>query len=562
MQELFIDNIFGYGFAIPSIAMVLQVRTFRFSRGLPLETVALSILLIGASYNVKADDEYQYCSIDKRGSCSESAQIPSPHDLDHDQSIDTACYRAAVLEHQRIDQEDVKETVDSNLEVFKRVANIASKNHVNILVFPEDGLFIGNIREDVVPVLTEIPDPEKLESTNDNPCLQPTFYESSYILRNLSCIARENNLYVVANFGTKETCKPYSKIGSQTCPECGYLTLNTDVVLDSDGRFIKRYRKHNIFIEIFQKAPTLEKAYFDSPYGRFGIFTCFDLIFKSPAIDLVEQFNIETIIFPTWWYDELPILTAIQYQDGWSWTQRVNFIGANIQRPSLGSTGSGIFSGYNTVYTGVGGKTSKLVIGNLPKEPLLSSECSRNFNPAIVDVETHNIASAYKYKHYELLPSDSITPLDDNQRKLTQCSGQVCCTLDYRLRVVGQRPKYVLIIRDSRRPGPFEWYEQVCFVAVLESDFKGTKLDEVRFSSKAHSEFETIALEGTFGTKYVYPIAGHEVSELISRRDRTFNCDQQEDNKVKCRLEYMGNPKPIYAFGLYGRLYEGDKVMS
>lgn len=542
--------------------MVLRIRSLSFPRKPFLETVVLLILLIRANYNVWAEDEYQHCSIDKRGSCSESAQIPSPHDLDYDQSIDPACYRAAALEHQRIDQEDVKETVDNNLEVFKRVASIASKNHANILVFPEDGLFIGKTREDVVPVLTEIPDPESLDSANDNPCLQPTFYESSYILRNLSCIARENNLYVVGNFGTKESCKPYSKIGSQTCPEWGYLTLNTDVVLDSDGRFIKRYRKANIFIEIFQKAPTLEKAYFDSPYGRFGIFTCFDLIFKSPAVDLVEQFNIETIIFPTWWYDELPILTAIQYQDGWSWTQRVNFIGANIQRPARGSTGSGIFSGYNTVYTSVGGKTSKLVIGNLPKEPLLSSECSRNFNPAIVDVETHNIAPAYEYKHYELLPSDSITPLEDNQRKLTQCSGRVCCTLDYKLRVVGQRPKYVLIIRDSRRPGLFEWHEQVCFVAVLESNFKGTKLEEVRFSSKTYSGFETLALEGSFDTKYVYPIGGHDVSELINRRDRLFNCDQHEDNRVKCRLDYTGKPKPIYAFGLYGRLYEGDKVTS
>lgn len=522
--------------------------------------VFLLVLLTGVSFSATVGDEYQYCSIDDRESCSESAQIPSPHDLGHVQPIETACYRAAVLEHQRIDLEDVRETVDNNIEVFKRVARIASKNHVNILVFPEDGLFIGKTREHVVPVLTEIPDPEKLDLTNDNPCLHPTIYESSYILRNLSCIARENDLYVVANFGTKQTCRPNSKVGSLICPEWGYLTLNTDVVLDSSGKFIKRYRKENIFIEIFQKAPTTEWAYFDSPYGRFGIFTCFDLIFKRPAVDLVEKYNIETVIFPTWWYDELPILTALQYQDGWSWTQKVNLISANIQRPSLGSTGSGIFSGYNTVYSSAGSLTSKLVIGNLPKELLLSSECSRDFNPLIIDVETQNIASEYEYKHYDLLPSDSITSLQDNQKRFTKCSGRVCCTLDYKLRDSENIHKHILIVRDSARPGLFGWYEQVCFLGVMNSETDESKLVGAHFSSRAHSEFDKLQLEGTFNTKYVYPIGGHNVSVLVNRRDREFSCDQQEDSTFKCKLEYIGIPRQIYAFGLYGRPYENDKV--
>lgn len=520
-----------------------------------LEVVFLLTFLNELSFNARAFGEYQYCSVDNRDSCSESAQIPSPHDLDH---VESACYRAAVLEHQRIDQEDVRETVDNNLKVFERVAKEASKNHVNILVFPEDGLFIGKTREYVVPVLTEIPEPEKLDSASDNPCLHPTFYESSYILRNLSCMAREYDMYIVANFGTKQTCEPNSAVGTLVCPEWGYLTLNTDVVLDSDGKFIKRYRKKNIFIEIFQEAPTTEWAYFDSPYGRFGLLTCFDLIFKSPAVDLIESYNIDTLIFPTWWYDEIPILTALQYQDGWSWAHKVNLISSNIQRPSLGSTGSGIFSGYNSVYSSAGGLTSKLVMGNLPREPLLSSECTRNFNPEMVDVETQNIASEYEHKHYELLPSDSITTLNRNQGKLTKCSGQVCCSLDYKLRISEKIEKHILIVRDSARPGLFGWHEQVCFLGILKSEFDEKKLKEAHFSSKAYSEFVQLQLEGSFSTKYVYPIGGHDVSVLVDRRDREFSCDRRMNNTLKCRLEYIGAPKPIYAFGLYGRLYESD----
>lgn len=519
---------------------------------------SLLLAIITTSYISKADDsgeEYQYCSLDNRDSCSESAQIPSPHDLDYIQPLDTACFRAAVLEHQRIDQDDVRETVDNNLEVFKRIAKVAAKNHVNILVFPEDGLFIGPTRESVAPVLTEIPDPERLTFSNKNPCLQPTLYESSYILRNLSCIARENNLFLLSNFGTKQTCEPYTSVGDQTCPQEGFLTLNTDVVLDNEGNFIKRYRKHNIFIEIFHKSPTLEKIYFDSPYGRFGIFTCFDLIFKSPAIDLVEEFNIDTVLFPTWWYDELPILTALQYQDGWSWTQKVNFLGSNIQKPNLGSTGSGVFSGLNTIYTGPGSLTSKLIIGNLPKEPLLSSECSLKFNPIIIDVETQNKAPPYKYKHYDLLPNDSIYTLQESQKKHTECSGNVCCTIEYKLKTFEQVSRYALIVRDGPRPGLFNWYEQVCFLAVSESPINKRKLDDVVYSKDGHLLFDHLSLEGSFDTKYVYPIGGHNVSTLINRREREFNCEQTRDTRVKCKLNYTGI-KPIYTFGMYGRLYD------
>lgn len=50
---------------------------------------------------------------------------------------------------------------------------------------------------------------------------------------------------------------------------------------------------------------------FDTDFNvTFGHFICFDLLFKTPATDLVLDHGIENIIFPTMWYSELPFLTG------------------------------------------------------------------------------------------------------------------------------------------------------------------------------------------------------------------------------------------------------------
>jgi hypothetical protein len=42
---------------------------------------------------------------------------------------------------------------------------------------------------------------------------------------------------------------------------------------------------------------------------KLGIFTCFDILFKSPAQDLAEE-GVDGVIFPTMWFSELPFLTG------------------------------------------------------------------------------------------------------------------------------------------------------------------------------------------------------------------------------------------------------------
>jgi predicted amidohydrolase len=49
---------------------------------------------------------------------------------------------------------------------------------------------------------------------------------------------------------------------------------------------------------------------FDAFGARFGMITCFDIMFQHPAVTLVKQYRVTDIIFPTAWIQELPFLTG------------------------------------------------------------------------------------------------------------------------------------------------------------------------------------------------------------------------------------------------------------
>lgn len=52
-----------------------------------------------------------------------------------------------------------------------------------------------------------------------------------------------------------------------------------------------RYHKHNLYFEeAFDVPPQPEILTFDTPFaGRFGLITCFDILFPEPTVTLVEK---------------------------------------------------------------------------------------------------------------------------------------------------------------------------------------------------------------------------------------------------------------------------------
>lgn len=543
---------------------------------LTIKVFFITVLLI--NLNLTSVQANQACD-QKDSHQSQQCDIKQAKQVEQNDSKQTttnSCVKVASLESTNADGSNCRESANKNLATIQQAAKIAQEQGVKILVTPEDGI-IYDVAS-LADCLEEIPNPDVLEAgQNDNPCLQAKQYAKSMpILSKLSCIARGSKLYLIANFGTKQTCSAGEQVNDTTCPSSGYLMLNTDVVFDPEGRFIRRYRKYNPFVitELFDKAPSPEHIYFDTPYGRFGLFTCFDLLFKVPAIDLVEKYAIDTVIFPTWWFDEMPILTAPQIQDGWSWSNRVNLIAANILRPQLASIGSGIYSGRNIIQTGAYNKRNKLLIANVDK--FNSNDCPKEkqeFSAQFINVDDKRRSDSYGHHNLILRSNDSITILNKSQDSITSCAGEVCCTLEYKADKLKAHSMdtLVMIVRDAPRVGPMPWYEQFCLVASIDGEVPSlnetTQLYHgLYFNELAGYSFDKLKMSLNTTTKYVYPFAGHDIANLVSRQQRDFGCKQQASNsnagdiKTICEheLNSAATKVPIYSFGMYGRCYDCD----
>lgn len=73
-----------------------------------------------------------------------------------------------------------------------------------------------------------------------------------------------------------------------------------------------RYRKFNLFGEFYvNQTAEPDISIFETDFGiKFGMFTCFDILFQRPALELIEKYGIKHFIFPTMWFSELPFLTG------------------------------------------------------------------------------------------------------------------------------------------------------------------------------------------------------------------------------------------------------------
>src|SRR5690606_13457087 len=108
--------------------------------------------------------------------------------------------------------------------------------------------------------------------------------------------------------------------------------------------------------------------------------------------------KVDTIVFPTWWLDELPFLQASAIQAGFAAGHKVNLVAANIHNVAvsiahsfcrcrfklslsqLGARGSGIYSGAFGDFETINDFDSKtqLLVANLPISPSNGHRCETN----------------------------------------------------------------------------------------------------------------------------------------------------------------------------------------
>ncbi|XP_075231945.1 vanin-like protein 1 isoform X2 [Lycorma delicatula] len=331
----------------------------------------------------------------------------------------------------------------SELTVFKNIENYGdivkrlktSYSELQIVVFPEAGITsLEWLRGNESNIYTEVVPSAEDKNT---PCLTNS---SGKALTELCYIAKNNSVYLVVNLIEKYINNDTTKY------------FNTDVVFNKNGTVIARYRKYNLYgaggLSKPDKNDTIQ--YFDTDFGvKFGIFTCFDILFKTPALELVDASH---IVFPTAWYSELPFLTAIQEQSAWSYATNKVLMASNYNNPAKGCTGSGIYFGQlsdpktinqRSLQTQVDGTFA--IISNIPKNlsvpvdspysQLLFFDSFTNmndFNTTKLKVKTEKLDSYSTMIINESINYNILYPFNNTLYSNTLiskqiCNGEFCC---------------------------------------------------------------------------------------------------------------------------------------
>ncbi|XP_040206380.1 pantetheinase-like [Rana temporaria] len=460
----------------------------------------------------------------------------------------------AVYEHAVILPEDTtipvsaQEALDlmnKNMDILEKAVKAAAEQGAHLIVTPEDGIYGWRFtRETILPYLEDIPDP----SVNWIPCTDPERYGPAPVQTRLSCMAKHNSIYVVANFGDKKLCTTFDA----ECPDDGQYNYNTAVVYDSQGKLVARYHKYNLFLgeKQFNAPSEPELVTFDTPFGKFGIFICFDLLFYNPAVALVVEHNVDTILFPTAWMNLLPHLTAVEFHSAWAMGMGVNLLSANTHNTSMRMTGSGIFSPDKVVpyFYNMENEEGQLLISELSSHPRKSATYSPtkwNLHASIIQ----NFPSGSNvFKGYLFSDNYTFTELTDLQGKYTVCQNQLCCHLDFKMADKHESEIYVLGVFDGLHVVEGEYYLQVCTLLKCQSTDIASCGESVE---QASTRFESFSLSGNFSTSYVFPEVLLTQIHLAPDLFQVLN-----DGRLISKVGISSHP--LLSATLFGRWYEQD----
>jgi len=419
-------------------------------------------------------------------------------------------------------------------------------------VFPEDGVYgmMFHRRRDLVfPYLEYIPD----TNSSWNPCQQPLRFNETEIQRTLSCMARENSMYVVANIGDKQPCKQTT---DNICPPDGHYQYNTDVVYDPSGKMVAKYHKYNLFFEDqFDQPPDTEIITFDTPFGRYGVFTCFDLLFEHPPIDLVSKHGIQNIVFPTAWMDASPFFTSIQFHSAFAAGHGTNFLAANIHWPEQRFHGSGIYTPdgaaayyYNTTI----GSTAMLVVKEIPVLRQSQGVNSFHHQPQQSD-DTAAPSDVFR----AVLFDDTFNLVQLGQPSGIQevCHNNLCCSVSYQINSTAIGKEFFAVgAFDGLHTHEGSYYLHICtIIRCMKSE--NTTVCTDRLKETINFDLISFEMHGNFSTPYVYPemlLVGQEDFTLAPYpRQWTYSGD-----RLKTTRPFHD---PLAVAALFGRWYGRDQ---
>ncbi|XP_043821784.1 biotinidase isoform X2 [Dromiciops gliroides] len=476
-------------------------------------------------------------------------------------------YVAAIYEHPSVlspdptvltDRESALGLMNQNLDLYEEQIEASAKEGVQIIVFPEDGIHGFNFtRDSIYPFLDFLP---PLQSGKWNPCLEPRKFRDTEVLQRLSCLAIKGQMYLVANMGTKQPCNS----SDPQCPSDGRYHFNTNIVFSDNGTLVASYRKQNLYFEYAFDTPSeVDHSTFDTPFaGKFGIFTCFDILFFEPAVSLVRDYAVKHIVYPAAWMNQLPLLAGIEFQQGFAVAFNVNVLAANLHHPSFGMTGSGIHTPQKSFwYHDMESSEGRLIIAHIPKNPtgagLLwngtgrSDESPRQLCEKDPDAHcseppkwSHEMPPSF---HSEMMYDNfTLVPVWEKQGSLRVCANSLCCYLDYQRHTLSS-DLYALGVFDALHTVHGTYYVQACALVKCGGPHFETCGHEI---THATDTFD-FHLWGNFSTSFVYP--------LLLTSGMTLESPGQlgwEGNYYFMRKNQLSSG--LVTAALYGRWYERD----
>ncbi|XP_048416008.2 biotinidase [Stegostoma tigrinum] len=477
-------------------------------------------------------------------------------------------YTAAVYEHPSVLQlnstilstrSEALEIMRENLNIYQEQVNAASKQGVKIIVFPENGIHGFHLsRPALFPYLEPIPDPNVVQW---NPCLHPTVYNDTEVLHQLSCMARNGSMHLIANMGERQTCEQ----SDPKCPPDGRYHFNTNVVFDAEGTLIAKYQKWNLYFEDAYDTPkTVQHVIFDTPFaGRFGIFTCFDILFYEPAVSLIENYGVKQIIFPTAWMNLLPLLSAIEFHQAFAAAFGINLFAANQHHPEYNMTGSGIYTPLDFPYY-YNSETSegKLLVAKVPiitstqNHSLQQSKVTNYLEASPLQKEggkqeqTGPLESndpGYVFHNVMMFDNYTFTSLTGLQGNLQVCSNTLCCHVAYKRSGHTDGNLYALGAYDGLHTVNGIYYIQVCALVKC----AGSSYDTCGQSVTTASDIIDFRLWGNFSTIHIYP-------EILADGMKIYRADARGWTNNNYYMTKKGMSVGLVTAAFYGRWYEKD----
>eukprot|EP01126_Amoeba_proteus_P053594 TRINITY_DN6538_c0_g2_i2.p1 TRINITY_DN6538_c0_g2~~TRINITY_DN6538_c0_g2_i2.p1 ORF type:complete len:451 (-),score=74.37 TRINITY_DN6538_c0_g2_i2:82-1434(-) len=436
------------------------------------------------------------------------------------------------------------------IQVFMKEAQ---DSNVQIIVFPEYGLYgpIFTTRYDVLPFLENIPD------VGTNPCLDWKDSSQKYefpITYRASCMARKYGMVLVLDMGDKVMCTNQSE--SNKCPDSGFFQYNTQVAYDEQGKLLGKYHKRHLYYEPEFDYGQGKPQNFTTSFGvNFGMFICFDIVFRDPPISLVME-GISDFVFSSWWVNTPPLLTATIMQQSWSLVFGRNILASNSGH-SWSSSGSGIYHNgkalnfyYNNDPTS---EHSKLLIADVEK---ITSTGTSNHDHFI------NPSDNQHHHHHPVNPHEDIVSNDPhlinpNFKKLDTTGGNkgslelslpsVTCWLNYSISPKSNSNQSYYFFVFS---GPFGLINATfCALVMCAHD----NMPECLFSSSGGMQGDIIfGLHTVISAKFyekdlvIFPVTTIEQAKLYDSWN--YHVESDESHVLK-----ISSDERLLQFGFFGR---------